>query len=113
MLSAALVSWLGEYAHNLYELPQLTPLSPENSAPALVSLALVLVWWVTPAKRAAALLLLAWATLHLVGGILSVLPLAILPFYPPQTLDHYAAHAIYALAQLPLIVLTLRQVREP
>ena len=98
------LSWLGEYVHNLFELPQLTLLSPENSVPALISLALFLAWWLTPYRRAAAVLLLAWAVLHLAGGaVLSVLPLPFLPFYPEQSLQHYAAHAIYGLAQLPLI----------
>jgi hypothetical protein len=98
------LSWLGEYVHNLFELPQLTLLSPENSIPALISLVLFLAWWLTPYRRAAAVLLLAWAILHLAGGaILSVMPLPFLPFYPEQSLQHYAAHAIYGLAQLPLI----------
>jgi hypothetical protein len=98
------LSWLGEYVHNLFELPQLTLLSPENSIPALISLALFLAWWLTPYRRTAAVLLLTWALLHLTGGaVLSVLPLPFLPFYPEQSLQHYAAHAIYGLAQLPLI----------
>ena len=98
------LSWLGEYVHNLFELPQLTLLSPENSIPALISLVLFLAWWLMPYRRAAAVLLLAWAILHLAGGaILSVLPLPFLPFYPEQNLQHYAAHAVYGLAQLPLI----------
>jgi hypothetical protein len=50
--------------------------------------------------------------LHLVGGgIISVLPLPFLPFYPEQRLAHYAAHALYAIAQLPLIVLLIGQRR--
>ncbi|HET9493847.1 MAG TPA: hypothetical protein VFR15_06425 [Chloroflexia bacterium] len=98
------LSWLGEYIHNLFELPQLTLLSPENSIPALLSLVLFLTWWLTPYKRTAAALLLVWALLHLVGGaVLSVLPLPFLPFYPEQSLQHYAAHVVYGLAQVPLI----------
>jgi hypothetical protein len=113
MLLVALVSWLGEYAHNLYELPQLTTTSPENLWPALVSIVLFLAWWLGPATPAAALPLLAWALLHLVGGgIASVLPLSFLPFYPEQTFDHYAVHLVYGIAQLPLIALTVRQLRR-
>ena len=99
------LAWLGEYVHNLFELPHLTLISPENSIPALISLMLFLIWWRTPNKRLATILLLAWTLLHLIGGaLLSVLPLPILPFYPEQSLQHYAAHAIYGLAQVPLIV---------
>jgi hypothetical protein len=57
-------------------------------------------------------LLLLWAALNLVGGgIVSVLPLEILPFNPPQTLAHYAAHLLYGLAQLPLILLMIKTLR--
>lgn len=112
MLLFTLLSWLGEYVHNLFELPHLTILSPENSIPALISLALFTVWWRAPARQAAGLLLLIWGLLHLVGGgIISVIPFGFLPFYPDQTLDHYAAHAVYGVAQLPLIVLLIRQLR--
>jgi hypothetical protein len=98
------LSWLGEYVHNLFELPQLTLLSPENSIPALISLALFLAWWLTSYRRTVAVLLLTWAVLHLAGGaVLSVLPLPFLPFYPEQSLQHYTAHVLYGLAQVPLI----------
>lgn len=109
VLLLALVSWLGEYAHNLFELPQLTALSPENSLPALTSLVLVGVYALKPTRRVGTVLLLLWAALHLVGGaMLSVLPLKILPFVPAQTLAHYGAHLLYGLAQLPLILLMMK-----
>ena len=47
MFGCVLLSWLGEYVHNLYELPDLTLLSPENSIPAMISLGLFFVWWRT------------------------------------------------------------------
>jgi hypothetical protein len=94
------LAWLGEYIHNLVELPQLTPLSPENSLPALAFLLFFLGWWRLPYKRLTAILMLAYAALHLVGGaILSVIPFPFLPFYPEQSLRHYLAHIVYGLAQ--------------
>ena len=106
------ISWLGEYIHNLFELPNLTVLSPENSLPALVSLALFAAWWLTSFNRVVMLLILGWGTLHLIGGaLLSVIPFPFLPFYPEQTLDHYAAHVVYGLAQIPLIILASRELR--
>ena len=114
MLMFTLLSWLGEYTHNLAELPSLTLISPENSLPALISLALFGVWWLMPLNRTPTFLLLAWALLHLIGGaIISVMPLGFLPFYPEQTLEHYAAHVLYGLAQLPLIMLAVQQLRTP
>lgn len=106
------ISWLGEYIHNLFELPNLTALSPENSLPALVSLVLLAFWWLTGSNRVVTVLILAWGTLHLLGGaVLSVIPFPFLPFYPEQTISHYAAHVGYGLAQLPLILLAIRQLR--
>ncbi len=114
MLVFTLLSWLGEYTHNLAELPSLTLISPENSLPALISLALFGVWWLTPFNRTPTFLLLAWALLHLMGGaIVSVIPFGFLPFYPEQTVEHYAAHVMYGLAQLPLIMLAVQRLRTP
>jgi hypothetical protein len=56
--------------------------------------------------------LVAWVLLNLVaGGVLSVLPLAILPFVPEQSGGHYAAHVMYAVAQVPLLLIAVRGVR--
>ncbi len=112
VLLFALLSWLGEYVHNLFELPQLTLLSPENSLPALTAMVLVGVWALGPLRRVGAGLLLLWAALHLVGGgIVTILPLKVLPFYPAQTLAHKAAQLLYGLAQLPLILLMIKTLR--
>ena len=109
----SVLAWLGEYVHNLYELPQLTLLSPANSLPGLVFLILFAGWWLLPYKRILAILIIVWAGLHLVGGaIVTVIPFAFLPFYPEQSLGHYLAHIFYGLAQLPLIGIMLRQIRQ-
>ena len=98
------VSWLGLFAHNEVDLPQLTPLSVENSVPALVSVALLLAWWQLRGARPAALAMLTWSSLNLVGAVVTILPLPFLPFQPEQTVLHYLMHVIYATSQLPLIV---------
>ena len=106
------LSWLGGYVHNLIELPQLTILSPENSIVALISIILLVAWWLLPFKRITAILLLIWGLLHLIGGaIITVIPFSFLPFYPEQTLRHYLAHIIYGLAQLPLIAMMVWHIR--
>jgi hypothetical protein len=100
---------LGEYLHNLADLPQLALWSPENSIPALISLLLFLSWWKSPYKYFSSGLFLNWGIIHFLGGIISVLPLSFLPFVPAQTPLHYFMHLIYALAQLPLIIALARE----
>lgn len=108
------ISWLGAYIHTTMELA-LPVWRPENSIPAIVGLALFLGWWRQPEQRRFwAWLLLAWtAGGHLLlGAMLSVLPLPLWPFAPEQSLYHYFSHLIYALAQAPLILVLLLQIRK-
>lgn len=49
-----------------------------------------------------------WGLIVAVAGGGSVFPWPFLPFVPAQTVGHYAAHFVYALLQLPLLVLVLR-----
>jgi hypothetical protein len=102
---AAALSWLGEYIHNQIALPQLTLLSPANSLVALGAILLFLAWWLLPYKSLTITLLLTWGVLNLAWAIVTILPTNFLPFSPEQTLEHYFAHVIYALAQMPLIVI--------
>ena len=98
------LSWLGLVVHNVLSLPALTLLSPENSLSALIAVGLVIGWRLLRGQRVAAVLLLGWGAVHLVGGaVVSVIPFGFLPFVPEQTLAHYLAHAVYGLAQLPVI----------
>jgi hypothetical protein len=55
--------------------------------------------------------MLVYGALMLIGGGLSVLPLPILPFTPEQSYAHYLSHAVYAAAQLPLVVACLHHSR--
>lgn len=113
MASAFVVSWVAMLAHNLFELP-LTPVDIENSGPLLVDLALLLAFWRRPASRGVHMAILGWAGLNLViGGVVTVLPLPVLPFVPEQSLSHYLAHVVYAVGQAPLLLLAVAALRQP
>jgi hypothetical protein len=104
----------GLWTHNAAELPQLTILSPENSLSAGVALILFGAWWCLPRGGAPTIALIGWGMVHLSGGgLLSVLPLDMLPYIPEQSVRHYASHGVYAAAQLPLIVTMFGLMRRP
>ena len=101
------------FIHNISDLPGQSALSPESLYPGLLCIALVGLWLVPPARRAATWVLLVWGTISLVGGgILSVLPLGLFPFSPEQTPRHYAFHALYAITQIPLIWVCIARLRH-
>jgi hypothetical protein len=113
MAAALTLSGLSMLAHNLYELP-LSPIDLENSGPIAFAVLLGVAYAFRPDSRAVAAAVLGWGVLNLViGGIVSVLPLAILPFVPEQSVTHYGAHVVYAVGQLPLVVLGYRALRAP
>jgi len=66
------------HVHNLASLPGQTLLSPETLYPTLVTVAFVVAWLIRPGRVTAGLLF-GWALLHLVGAVLTVLPLPFLP----------------------------------
>lgn len=105
-------AWLGFFIHNIADLPGQTILSPESLFPTLVTLALLVLWLVPATRTLGAWALLVWAALNLVGGALSVLPLPILPFVPEQSFEHYAFHVVYAVTQVPLIVVCVAWLRR-
>ncbi len=114
MAAVLALAWLGEYLHNLISLPHLTLLNPENSLTALAAVMLYAAWLKIPLNSLTSALLLAWGVLNLAGGaVISILPFEFLPlpYVPEQSLTHYAAHLLYGLAQLPLILLALKQLR--
>ena len=112
MAAAVALAWLGMYVHNVMDLPDLTPASPENTGPALVWLALLGLWWAQRDRPWPAALLLGWAGLNLLGALITVLPLPVLPFKPEQSLRHYAFHALYVLAVTPVLVLLRLHLRS-
>lgn len=113
MAVALAVSALSMLAHNLYELP-LSPIDLENSGPIAFAAMLGVAYAFRPHAKAVAAAILGWGVLNLViGGIVSVLPLSILPFVPEQSVTHYGAHVVYAVGQVPLVVLGYRALRGP
>jgi hypothetical protein len=111
MAAALAISWVSMLGHNLYELP-LGPLDLENSGPLLVAVGLGTAYAMRPDSFLIAALALAWGVLNLaVGGVLSVLPLPVLPFVPEQSIEHYGAHLVYTLGQVPLVVVSFRAAR--
>ena len=111
MAAALALSALSMLAHNLYELP-LSPIDLENSGPILFAAILGLAYAVRPDSKVVAAAALGWGVLNLViGGIVSVLPLPILPFVPEQSATHYGAHVVYAVGQVPLVILSYRALR--
>lgn len=110
MAVAFAVSWLTMFAHNMHELP-LSPTDLENSGPFVVGLILFAAYWRRPSSLGVQVAILGWAVLNLIGGFLSVLPLPILPFTPEQSLDHYLTHVVYAVGQVPLLILAVAALR--
>jgi hypothetical protein len=95
----------GYIAHNVLEFGPAFLVDPQTLFPLAIFAGLAILAARETAGRATWLALLAWSALNLVaGGILSVLPIGLFPFQPEQSLGHYGAHALYALAGLPLVM---------
>jgi hypothetical protein len=113
LVLASVIAAAGLVAHNVLEFGPAFLLRPETVIPLAIFGLFALLVWARPASAIVHVLLLAWAVLNLVGGgILSVLPLGLFPFQPEQSLRHYAIHVIYAVAQIPLVVLAARALRR-
>ena len=103
----------GMLEHNVYELGPAFLLSPETLLPVALYAVLVVLAGRERSGTAVRTVLVVWVLLNLVGGgVLSVLPLAILSFVPEQSIGHYATHVVYAVAQLPLLLIALQVVRH-
>ena len=103
--TAIVVSGLGHVVHNVSEFDAV-----RASAQSAFPLAVTAAFWVAARRPTRAYLsaLIAWALVVVVIGGGSVLPLPIWPFEPAQTMGHYVVHALYALAQLPVLVVACR-----
>lgn len=100
----------GLLVHNLAEFPPAILLAPETVVPVGLTVFVGVILLRRPG-RGVFLTAAAWAVIVIVFGGGSVLPLDILPFVPEQTVGHYAAHVVYALAQLPLLWVSWRGLR--
>lgn len=107
---AVCVSIGGLLVHNLEEFPPSILLAPETLVPATITILIGVAMLRHPSTVAFATAA-GWAVIVIIVGGASVLSLPIWPFTPEQTVSHYAAHAIYALAQLPLLWVAWRGVR--
>lgn len=96
------VSLVGLLVHNLEEFSATILLAPETWVPAGITVLLGVLMLRRPGQGVFAAAL-AWASVVAVVGGGSVLPLPIWPFEPAQTVTHYAAHVVYAVAQVPLL----------
>jgi hypothetical protein len=109
-----LLSWLGFWFHEFFRVPVQFGFTLESTLfhllPALI---VFLTWWRFPRSILPLSGMWALGILHgLVGGVLSVLPLPIWPFAPPQTVSHYAIHGVYVIAQIPLLLLAFTLMRR-
>jgi len=99
---AAAASGAGHVVHNVAEFPPRILLGPETVVPLGVTVAVALAMRRRP-SRATFLAAAAWALIVVFVGGASVFPIAVWPFDPDQSVSHYAAHLVYAVAQLPLL----------
>ena len=103
----------GMLAHDVFEFGPAFLLDPQTLIPLGIFAILAILATRETAVRAIWIALFAWAVLNLlVGGILSVLPLGLFPFQPDQAPAHYGAHALYTLAEVPLVVVAWSGIRS-
>jgi hypothetical protein len=105
VLATSAIAAGGMLAHNVLEFGPAFLIDPQTLIPLGIFAVLAILAARAAAGPATWLALLAWGTLNLVGGgILSVLPIGLFPFQPEKTIGHYSAHVLYALAQVPVLV---------
>ena len=112
VLATSALAAAGMLVHDLFELGPAFLVDPQALIPLGIFAILAIVASRETAGLAAWIALFAWGALNLVGGgILSVLPLGVLPFQPEQSLGHYGAHVVYTLAEVPLVVVAWSGIR--
>jgi hypothetical protein len=116
VLGLLLLSWLGLWYHEVIRVPASRGLTAEGSGPMLLVAAASYALWLRPqSARLGSRLLLAYGLLMLIGGFLSAPPWAVFHLVAQAERTHYQAHVVYALCQLPLVVVLLvdfRRIRQ-
>jgi hypothetical protein len=113
VVGALIVSYVGIWAHEFHRVPALHGFTPEGLLSLLLPAVLIfLAWWRFPRHIAPIAALWALGFVHLLGACVTVLPLPFLPFVPEQTVAHYLVHAVYTLAQIPLVLVALQLARR-
>ena len=111
---ASVIACIGMLVHDVFEFGSAFLIDPQTLIPLAIYVALAILAARPTAGRATWIALFAWAITNLVGGgILSVLPLGVFPFQPEQSLGHYGVHVVYAVAQVPLVVVAWSGLRAP
>ena len=102
----------GMLAHDVFEFGRAFLVDPQTLIPLGIFAILAILAAREAAGLAAWVALFAWGVLNLVGGgIVSVLPLDLLPFQPKQSLGHYGVHVMYTLAEVPLVLVAWSGIR--
>jgi hypothetical protein len=105
LILAGLGAWCGLVLHTLTH-PALSTFEQILVVITLVLLvSLIVLMIIRPQLQAARLGLLLVTIFHLSAAIFTVLPAPIFSPVPEQTITHYGIHALYGLAQLPLLAL--------
>ena len=116
MAAAVGLSALGMAYHTVMEFGWSGPFSIATGMIPVVSVQvfLFMLWWLSPrARTVTGWALVVTGLFQLLGGaIISVLPLPFLPFEPEQSVSHYLSHLVLGIAQIPLLVVPLRQQRR-
>jgi hypothetical protein len=112
VFATSAIAAVGMLAHDLFEFGPAFLVDPQTLIPLGIFAILAILAARETSGRATWIALFAWAVLNLVGGgILSVLPLGLLPFQPEQSLGHYGVHVVYTLAVVPLVLVAWSGIR--
>jgi hypothetical protein len=103
---------MGFWFHELNRVPASIGFTPEWLLTPIFAVLVFLPWWRFPQHIATITALWALGLVHLLAAVLTVLPLAFFSFVPEQTLSHYLVHAVSAVAQAPLLFVTLLGARR-